>query len=179
MTVPATIPDILADLYKRIADLERRVQNKKRTGLIHEVDAKKGLARVKLGEDDNGKPYLTGWLPWKEVAMGGIKTHFPPAVGEQVEVVSESGDLTDALIEASIPSNENGRPSDKGDEAVITLGDTRITIRGDRVTIKSGTIVLEGTVHLGGEGGQLVHRKGDVDSDGDTAVGSASKVYAI
>lgn len=44
----------------------------------------------------------------------------------------------------------------------------------------SAKIVLEAPeVHLGAEGGQLVHRKGDVDSDGDAAVGSATKVYAV
>jgi hypothetical protein len=36
-----------------------------------------------------------------------------------------------------------------------------------------------GTVKLGAEDAdKLVHRKGDVDSDGDTAVGSATKVFA-
>ena len=73
----------------------------------------------------------------------------------------------------------NPRPHDKAGEGVITVGNTRIQFTGDRVTITSPTIVLEGDVHLGGEGGQLVHRKGDVDSDGDAAVGSATKVYAI
>ena len=51
-------------------------------------------------------------------------------------------------------------------------GAGKIVIEGDKVTIY-------GEVHLGGDGGALLHRKGDADSDGDTAVGSSSKVYAI
>lgn len=47
------------------------------------------------------------------------------------------------------------------------------------LTIVSPEIVLEGEVHLGGKGGRLVHRKDDVDSGGDAAVGSATKVYAF
>ena len=180
MSIPAALPDQMVDLYRRIAELERRLANKKRTGLIAEVDAEKGLARVRLSTDpQTGQPYLSPWIPWKEVSMGQIKTHFPPSVGEQVEVVSETGDLTDALIETSIPSNQNARPHDKGGEAMIKNGSTTILITDGEVRITAGKIVLEGATHLGGDGGQLVHRKGDADSDGDTAVGSASKVYAV
>ncbi|MGE3784738.1 MAG: phage baseplate assembly protein V, partial [Alphaproteobacteria bacterium] len=162
---------------RKIAELERRGRNRKRTGVVSEVDNAKGLARVKIMDGAQG-PYLSPWVPWKEVASGGIKSHIPPTVGEQVDVVSESGDLTDAVIDMSTPSNANPRPHD-GPEAVITKGDSRLTIADDKVTIKAASIVLDGEVHLGGEGGKLVHRKDDLDSANDAAVGSASKVYAV
>lgn len=177
--IAESLPQIIVDLLHRTEELERKVENRRRKGTVTEVDAEKGLARVKIDTDANGQAVKTPWIPWKEAAMGAIKTHFPPSVGEQVEIVSENGDLTDAVIDTSIPSNANPRPHDKAGEGVITVGNTRIQFTGDRVTITSPTIVLEGDVHLGGEGGQLVHRKGDVDSDGDAAVGSATKVYAI
>lgn len=60
----------------------------------------------------------------------------------------------------------------------LVQGNLRI-VHGTEVRIVAPKIVLEGEVHLGGDGGELVHRKGDVDSDGDTAVGSAAKVYAL
>lgn len=63
---------------------------------------------------------------------------------------------------------------------MVSLVGAELRIVGSaKVTIVAPTIVLEGEVHLGGEGGQKVHRKGDVDSDGDVAAGSASKVYAV
>jgi hypothetical protein len=61
----------------------------------------------------------------------------------------------------------------------MTNGDTSVLITGDRIELTATTIVLSGAVHLGGEGGALVHRKGDVDSDGDIAEGAATKVYAV
>lgn len=176
--IPRTLSEQVADIYRRLAESERRARNRKRTGKVAEVDTKKGLARVELSSQD-GKTFLSGWLPWKEIASGGIKSHIPPTVGEQVDVVSENGDLSDGVIDMSTPSNANPRPHD-GAEAVITKGNSRIVISDDEVTISAGEIVLEGTVYLGGKGGaQLVHRKGDKDSDGDAAVESASKVYAL
>lgn len=137
----------IVELGRRIAELERRNRNRRRTGVIEEVDLKKGLARVKFS--DKPKPYIGPWVPWQEVAHGGIKTHFAPTKGEQVDVVSESGDLTDAIITMSTPSDQNKRPHD-GPEAVITHGKVRITISDEEVTIK-GDVKIEGKVDIEGE----------------------------
>jgi hypothetical protein len=136
--IPSTLSEIIVDLYRRIEEHARRFENRERTGTIHEVDAKKGLARVKIGETKDGKPVLSPWSPWKEVAMGAIKTHFPPAVGEQVKLLSESGDLTDAVIDTSLPSNANKRPHDKEGEAKIQIGETYILMTGDSIEISTG-----------------------------------------
>ena len=174
---PDDLPGQVAWLVNEIEELRRRDRNRKRTGEINEIDLEKGLARVVFEERD-GKKYLGPWMPWKEIAAGGIKTHIPPTIGEQVDVVSESGDLTDGVIDMSTPSNQNQRPHN-GPEAVMAMGTTRIVVAEDTVRITSGKIVLEGEVHLGAEGGKLVHRKGDDDDAGDLAVGSAAKVYAV
>lgn len=177
--IPRTMPEIIVDLYQRIEEMNRRFENRERTGTVHEVDATKGLARVKIGEGPDGKPVLSPWVPWKEVSMGAIKTHFPPSVGEQVKLHSESGDLTDGVIDTSLPSNANLRPHDKEAEGVITVGSTRIQFTGSKVTITSPDIVLAGNVHLGGEGGKQVHRKDDLDDAGNKAVEHATKVWAV
>lgn len=172
--------DIIADLFHRVEDLERRYQSHRRTGTVHEVDAAKGLARVKLGEDHKtGRPYLSPWMPWTMPAMGAAKVNIPPSVGQQVELVSETGDLTDGVINASLRSNDNPQPDAQPGEGVITSGSTRIFFDGNTVRITAATIVLDGTVHLGGDGGKLVHRKDDVDDAGNKAVESATKVYAV
>lgn len=143
------LSDIIAELFHRIADLERRVQNKKRPGTVAEIDAAKGLARVKLSEDPaTGKAYLTDWVPWKMPAMGATKVNIPPSVGQQVFVESESGDLTDAVIDNALRSNENPQPDAEPGEGVITTGSTRIFFSGSQVRIKSETIVLDGEVHI-------------------------------
>lgn len=114
--------DRIVELERRIAEQERRNRNRRRTGKIKELDLKKGLARVEFSEKP--KPYISPWIPWQELAAGGIKTHIAPTVGEQVDVVSESGDLTDGVIEMSTPSDKNPRPHD-GPELVIVRGDAR------------------------------------------------------
>jgi len=101
------------------------------------------------------------------------------SIGEQVKASSESGDLSDAVITQFDRSNDNPQASSKGDEALIRNGETVLILHEGEFRVKSGKVVLEGDVHLGGEGGKLVHRKGDVDTAGNAADRSASKVYAV
>ncbi len=166
------------DLLRRIVETERRVRNMVRYGVVDEVDAQKGVFKFKddAGRDD--QTLATDWVPWAEHG-GQTKTWTPPAKGQRMVLFSPSGNVADAIGFPAQFSNANPQPSQNGAENVETIGNTTITRTADKVTIKSPTIVLDGNVHLGGEGGQLVHRKGDVDSDGDAAVGSATKVYAI
>lgn len=156
MALPDTIDGQVVELYRRIGEIERRARNRKRTGKVDEIDLEKGLARVNFGDD-----FRSGWIPWKEVAAGGIKTHIPPTIGEQVDVVSENGDLTDAVIDMSSPSNDNPRPHN-GAEAVIEHGDVRITIAEGQVTVKGPVVIVDSPdVRLGGSGGAQVARIGD------------------
>jgi phage baseplate assembly protein V len=168
--IPGTLAEIIVDLYKRSAEHDRRFENRERTGTIAEVDAKKGLARVKLGEDKDGKPYLSPWVPWKETAMGAIKTHFPPSVGEQVKLVSESGDLTDAVIDTSLPSDANKRPHDKERETVVDINDGKWRQHVDAGGSQTETHAGNYTRNTGGaydlDAGSDIH----VDSGGITYI---------
>lgn len=132
--------DRLVELERKVAEQERRNRNRKRTGTIAEVDNARGLARVKIMDGERG-PYLSPWVPWKEVASGGIKSHIPPTVGEQVDLVSENGDMTDAVIDMSTPSTSNPRPHD-GPDAVITKGSVRIFISDDHAKIDAPSITF-------------------------------------
>jgi phage baseplate assembly protein gpV len=175
----ASIGDPIVALVKRVADLERRFRNMRRTGTIAEIgtgdDA--GKYRVKLSEQ-NGKPYLSDWIRTRQIGAGGVKIDVMHSVGEQVDLVSESGDLTDARIDFSTYSDSNQR-ANSDTPFHIKIDDTEIKASGSAVHITASKIVLDGEVHLGGEGGKALHRKGDVDSDGDVAVGAASKVFAV
>lgn len=166
------------DFLRRIVETERRVRNMMRYVNVVEVDPAKGLVRVKDDGSDPDQTFESDWIPWMEQA-GQTKTWTPPSVGQPMMMLSPSGNMADAIAVSGRFSNQNGQPSQKGDENVETIGDTTITRSGSKVTIKSPTIVLDGEVHLGGAGGKLVHRKDDVDSAGDVATGSATKVYAV
>jgi len=127
------------EVERKLADLERRARNRRRTGVVTVVDTAKGLARVKIG--DGERPFISPWVPWKEIAAGGIKSHIPPTVGQQVDIVSESGDLTDGVIDFSTPSDANPRPHD-GADAVITKGSVRLFISDSEVKVDAPAIVF-------------------------------------
>lgn len=150
----------VVELEREVADLRRRSRNRRRTGVIDQVDTGKGLARVKIMDGEKG-PYLTPWLPWKEISAGGTTTHIPPVVGQQVDVLSESGDLTDGVIDFSTHSNQNPRPHD-GTEAVIVHGGTRITISDGKVEIEAD-VRIKGRLDIEGDG--VTHNSHDI---GDT-----------
>jgi hypothetical protein len=161
------LPEQLDDMRRRLAELERRVGSQGRTGVVTQVDAARGLARVQLTQGD--APMLTGWIPWAEPAAGANKTHNPPSVGQQVELTSESGDLHDATIQGSLNSASNGRPSGAGDEFVLlSVGATSIKATGGGSAIVftvggySLTLTAAGAVNAGGA---LSHNGKDI---GDT-----------
>lgn len=152
------------ELRRRVAELERRIGSQARTGVVTEVDAASGLARVRLTDGD--QPMLSGWLPWIEAAAGANKTHNPPSVGQQVEIRSESGDLHDATIQGSVNSTANGRPSAAGDEFVLlSVGAASIkaTGGGSAIVISIGgyslTLSEAGAVNAGGT---LTHNGKDI-----------------
>ncbi|CAH1657175.1 Phage_base_V domain-containing protein [Hyphomicrobiales bacterium] len=143
------------DIQYRLAEIERRGRNANRIGTVkaEDIDAERGLARVVLSEKD-GKTYKTGWLPWSEQSAGAAKTHFPPSGEQQVRVRSQNGELSDAEIELSVPSDTNTRASKKADENVLLeRGKTRISVSdgGDTVTLSCGAssiTITDGEIRL-------------------------------
>lgn len=126
----------IIELEHRIAEQERKNRNRRRTGVIAEVDHEKGLYRVQLGKDDKGQPYLTDWIRTRQLAAGGVKIDILLSVGEQVDVVSESGDLTDALIEMSTYSAQNPRENSTV-PFQIKIGETVLSMSGGGVSIQA------------------------------------------
>ena len=163
-------------------------------GIVKEIDPARGRARVEFQDEDGN---ISFWLNVNQQAAAANKSYWMPDVGAQVNCLLD-WDGEDGCIIGSLYSQADPPPTSDGDaihirtaaglEVIVSKGGGDITVRNARnvrvqatgeVRISAPKIVLEGEVHLGGDDGQLVHRKGDVDSDGDAAVGSASKVYAV
>ena len=74
-----------------IVALSRLIENLIRLGSVAEVDhgslQDKRPARVRIQSD----ALLTGWLHWTTLRAGTIRDWDPPTVGEQVLVLSSSG----------------------------------------------------------------------------------------
>lgn len=121
-----------------IAELTRRIDNLLRIGTVAEV--KGDSCRVKTGE------LLTQFRPFFTRRAGTAKTSWRPTVGEQVMLLSLSGDLTNAYILPALYSDENPEPDDNAnrdrtvypDGAVIEYDpDTSaLTVKG----IKTATV---------------------------------------
>jgi phage baseplate assembly protein gpV len=126
--------DALVELFRRFADLERRVNNGSRHGTVAEVDASKGRMRLKVGDGDGGEPFLSPWVPYAQTA-GALKVHAPPSVGQQMTLLSPTGDMRQGIAIPMTWSDTNQAPSDKGDENVITFGPFRIELTSGKLKV--------------------------------------------
>jgi len=104
-----------------LGDLQRRLANIVRRGVIHSVKFEKiTKCRVSLGE------ITTTWLPVCQGFAGVNRLDFnPPAVGDAVTVLSEGGDLNNGRVfpgwntgNLPIPENE-----DHSDEHITQFSD--------------------------------------------------------
>lgn len=167
-------------LHKKVASADRRIALQSLPGKVAEVDSEKRRLRLRIGKTADGKDILSPWARWEEAAAGGARIHSQPAIGEQMVLWSQSGTVGAASIaRPGTYDRDHEAPSKSSDTAVIERGGSRIELGPDGIWLKGAKIVTDGETHLGGEGGRQLHRKGDADSDGDVAVGSASRVYAV
>lgn len=130
------LDQVLGELFRRQAETERRFDGLVRQGTVHSVDAKNGTVRVRIGGTDDD-PVLSPSIPYSQTA-GALKVHSPPSIGQQMTVLSGSGDFRQGLAVPMTWSDKNGTPSDKGDENVITYGNFRAELRGDELLITIG-----------------------------------------
>ncbi|OAM02914.1 phage baseplate assembly protein V [Wolbachia endosymbiont of Dactylopius coccus] len=75
-----------------IAELQRKVANIIRIGVVKEVDYEKAKVRVKIGE------FLTDYLPWITSKAGKDRDWSPPDIDEQVLVLSPLGELSLGIV---------------------------------------------------------------------------------
>ncbi|WP_144755594.1 phage baseplate assembly protein V [Bartonella saheliensis] len=92
---------------KEITDLKRRVANMVVVGKISHVDHKNARYRVKSGN------LVSDWIPDTQARAGKTCSYEGRDVGEQVVVVSSSGDLSQGIIVGSLHTDAN-QAADQG-----------------------------------------------------------------
>jgi len=122
-----------ARLLMRVAELERKADTTFRHGKVTDVDTKKQLARIEIGERD-GKPLKSAWVPYAQLA-GEFKAHRPPTVGQQMTMMAPNGEIRQAVLLPFTWSNQNPSPSEKPDEHVTTYGKLKIVEKKDSFTV--------------------------------------------
>lgn len=167
-------------LRQHLARADRRVAVSMLPGKVKEKDPARRMIRLQLGTSSDGTPILGPWSRWQEATAGTARWHAEPDMGEQMVLWSQSGTVgAQSMAVPSTYDKDHQAPSTASDTAVFACGSGRIEVGPDGIRLIGDKIVAVGEVHLGGDGGELLHRKGDLDSDGDMAVGSATRVYAV
>lgn len=146
-----------------IGDIQRRLANLFRVGKVAEVDRATGRVKVEF------QGVTSAWLPWMTGRAGAVKDWNPPSVGEQVCIVSPSGELEAGFIlPGSINYDDKPAPTDaentyrldipSGGTFEIRCGSSTLTFAGGKITlncnletsadVKAGTISLKTHTHV-------------------------------
>ncbi|VEJ45794.1 phage baseplate assembly protein V [Bartonella vinsonii] len=141
---------------KEITDLKRRVANMVVVGKISHVDHKNARYRIKSGN------LLSDWIPDTQARAGKTRSYEGRDVGEQVVVVSSSGDLSQGVIVGSIHTDAH-QAADKGNiHRTIYPDGTSLEYDDEQnrysIHIKSGgkfILTIADGVSLKGDGGKL------------------------
>lgn len=119
------------------SDLQRRLENIVRTGTVEAVDLSNAAApRIRVRDG----VLLTAWLPFGTANAGSTRTWNPPSVGEQVVMLSPSGDLAAAVVVCGLFCAANPAPSTNPNEHITTFPDGARMKYND----KTGALVFEG-----------------------------------
>jgi phage baseplate assembly protein V len=153
----------VADLFQRVAEIERRLASMIRHGTVSEVDPKKQLVRLRVGGDEE-KPLKSPWVPYAQMA-GAFKAHIPPSVGQNMTVFAPSGEFRQSVAVPFTWNEANASPSEKGDENVVTFGNVRVEVKGD------GVLVSVGGTQLKISGDKVVIKAGTIEAVGETKIG--------
>ncbi|WCR59620.1 MAG: hypothetical protein PG978_001068 [Wolbachia endosymbiont of Ctenocephalides felis wCfeF] len=133
-----------------ISELQRKMANIVRIGVVKEVDYEKAKVRVKIGE------FLTDYLPWITMKAGEDRSWLPPNIDEQVIVLSPFGELSLGAVLAGIYQQKYAAPENKKEINSVKFQDgTRLLYDKenhhleievvDKITLKAGGSSIEMT----------------------------------
>lgn len=138
----ADLGDVLIRLFSEVAEIKRQMDGLVMRGPVHSVDPKAGTVRLKLGNDDDGQPFLSPPIPYSQ-NMGALKAHFPPSVGQQMMAIAAAGDYRQAMAIPMTQSDANKSPSEKGDENVVTFGQFRFDLKSGELKVTIPKLILD------------------------------------
>lgn len=125
-----------------ITELDRRISNLIQIGTIAEADYEKAKLKVIIGN------IITDWLPWLTRRAGSDSDWWAPEVGEQVVILSPSGELKQAVILPSIYQSAYPAIDDSPDISKFTYKDGTI-IKYNRLSHKMDIdIVSSGSIEI-------------------------------
>ena len=137
-------------------EIERRLANLIRLATVSALDANAARVKVQIGA------VVSDWLPWVTHRASNDRSWWAPEPGEQVLVLSPSGDLTQAVVLPAIYQANHSAPADSEnihrvrykDGTVVEydraahrlladLGASKITMDRDHILLESNGSTLE------------------------------------
>lgn len=100
-----------------IVELSQRLENLIRFGTVIAVDHAARRCRVKSGNIE------TQWIKFNAGRAGNTRTWNPPTIGEQVTILSPSGELANGIAVPSIYSDAHDAPSNSPDLHIVEYPD--------------------------------------------------------
>ncbi|MGL9762094.1 MAG: phage baseplate assembly protein V [Wolbachia sp.] len=133
-----------------ISELQRKLANIVRIGVVKEIDYEKAKVRVKVGE------FLTDWLPWITSKAGKDRDWCPPDIDEQVMIFSPLGELSlgvalSGIYQEKYPALENKKEINSvkfqdGTKFTYDKEKHHLEIEvADKITLKAGGSSIEMT----------------------------------
>ncbi len=128
------------------AENDRRLANIAQMGVIEEVDySNPPKARVRIGE------LLTGWLRMGTRRAGDAHESWGYSAGEEVLVVSTSGNLAQGVIVCALANGANTAQAAEGSFKTVYPGGVTIEVAGGSVNITApGNVNVTGDVIANG-----------------------------
>ena len=133
-----------------LAELDRRTANLIRLGTIEAADYAAARVRVRSGE------LLTGWLPWLTTRAGPDVSWWAPEVGEQVVLLSPSGEPASGVVLGAIYQQRYPAPESR-ETVHTTVYQDGTTVTYDReahhltvACVGDVTLIAQGDVSVRG-----------------------------
>ena len=142
-----------------LAPLARLIENLIRLGTIAAVQMKPPRVQVKTGL------LTTGWLPWIAPRAGADREWNPPTQGEQIILLSPSGQLGNGIVLTGLFSDHNPANGDREGLHRTTYRDGTIIEYDSVAHHLNVTLTESGTANLTSKGG--IHIVGPITHEGD------------
>lgn len=136
------------------SDITRLLTNMVRIGTVTEVDGAR--ARVRFGGNHSN------WLPWCVARAGDDRDWQAPSIGEQVLLLSPSGDPAQAVIAGSLYQALHPAPSSDPNIRTIHFVDGTTITYDKEATNLDLSLAGSGTVNITAAGGVTVNASGGV-----------------
>lgn len=163
-----------SDMDYIVRDLQRRLANMIRRGIVHSVDFDARPPRLRV---EYAKDAISGWLPWVAGRVGHAASWEPIKIGEPVLILSESGEMSAGVVVPSFPGVDMPMP-DQDSNKHVTKYEDGTTITYDRAAGKLTLDVVKDISIIAADSISVQCTSADVNATENVTVTAGGDVLA-